>query len=71
MTEKPWHRRHAIILAGQLPEGKQDALLILEAATRLVTLPGFWDGEAARKPAPTVVRIGSISGGTLPLVPEL
>lgn len=45
--EEPWHRRHAIQLAGQLPERKEDALLILEATIRLVTLPGFWDGEAA------------------------
>jgi len=40
------------------PEGKEDALLILDAAKRLVTLPGFWDGDPARKPA-AVVRIGS------------
>jgi hypothetical protein len=55
--EEPWHRRHAIVLAGQLPESKEDALLVLQAATRLVTLPGFWDGEPEKKPA-TVVRIG-------------
>jgi hypothetical protein len=44
MKEKPWHRRHAIELGAQLPAGKEDALLILQAATRIVTLPGFWDG---------------------------
>ena len=58
MKEQNWHRRHAIILAGQLPEGKEDALLILEAATRLVTLPGFWDGGPEQKPAAAIVRIG-------------
>ena len=57
MKELPWHRRHAIVLAGQLPEGKDDALLVLDAARRLVTLLGFWDGEPERKPA-TVVTIG-------------
>ena len=56
MKEQNWHRRHAIVLAGQLPEGKDDALLVLEAAKRLVTLPGFWDGEPEKKPA-AVVRI--------------
>ena len=50
-------RRHAIILAGQLPEDKEGALLVLDAARRLVTLPGFWDGEPTREPA-RVVRIG-------------
>lgn len=57
MKEQPWHRRHAIMLASQLPEGKDDALFVLDAARRLVTLPGFWDGEPERKPA-TIVRIG-------------
>jgi hypothetical protein len=55
--QQPWHRRHAIILASQLPEGKEDALLVREATIRLVTLPGFWDGEEA-KPTATIVRIG-------------
>jgi hypothetical protein len=41
----------------QLPEGKDDALAILDAARRLGMLPGFWDGEPEKKPA-TVVRIG-------------
>jgi hypothetical protein len=45
---KPWHRRHAIQLAAQLPECKEDALFILDAAMRLVMLPGFWDGEPTR-----------------------
>ena len=59
MKEQAWHRRHAIILAGQLPEGKDDALLVLEAAMRLVTLPGFWDGvDPEQKPTATIVRIG-------------
>ncbi|MFG3593303.1 hypothetical protein [Bradyrhizobium sp. RDI18] len=57
MKEQPWHRRHAIQLAGELPESRGDALAILDAVRRLVTLPGFWDGEPEKKPA-TVVRIG-------------
>lgn len=59
MKELPWHRRHAIMLAGQLPEGKEDALLILQAIKRLVELPGFWEGvEPEKKPTATIVRIG-------------
>jgi hypothetical protein len=49
MKEKPWHRRHAIQLAAQLPEGREDALAILDAARRLVTLPGL--RSRAPKPA--------------------
>jgi hypothetical protein len=59
--EEAWHRRHAIQLAGQLPESKEDALAILDAVRRLVTLPGFWDGEPIRKPA-GIVRIRAKEG---------
>jgi len=31
-----WHRRAAVILAGQLPEDPNEALLVLEAAKELV-----------------------------------
>ena len=37
-----------------------DALMFLEATKRLVMLPGFWDGDPARKPA-TVVRIAALN----------
>jgi hypothetical protein len=59
MKEQNWHRRHAIQLGAQLPEGKEDALMVIQALTRLVTLPGFWDGaEAETKSSATIVRIG-------------
>jgi hypothetical protein len=45
--------RHAIQLAGQLSEEREDALLVLQAMTRLVMLPGFWGGEPEKKPAAT------------------
>jgi hypothetical protein len=52
-----WHKRHAMILAGQLPENTEDALAVLRLATQLVT--SFLAGpEPAKKPTPTVVRIG-------------
>lgn len=31
-----WHRRHAIMLAGQLPENQADAELVLQAVHELV-----------------------------------
>jgi hypothetical protein len=31
-----WHRRHALTLAGQLPENVEDALLVLQATKELV-----------------------------------
>ena len=32
-----WHRRQAMVLAGQLPENTEDALLILQAVHELVS----------------------------------
>lgn len=37
MKENSWHRRHAIQLASQLPEGTEDAMIILRLMTQLVT----------------------------------
>ncbi len=31
-----WHRRHAIMMAGQLPENLADARLVMEAITELL-----------------------------------
>lgn len=31
-----WHRRHALMLASQLPEGAEDARMVLEALEELV-----------------------------------
>ena len=59
MKEKPWHRRHALMIASQLPEDHNDALAVLCAAIDLVQ--GFLaETEPAekQKPAMTVVRIG-------------
>ncbi len=58
ITEKAWHRRYAIQLIAQLPEEKEDALGVLQAAVRIVELPGFWTSEATAKPTLTVVTIG-------------
>jgi hypothetical protein len=61
MKKNQEHRRHAIQLAGSLPQGKEDALLVLQAMTRLVMLPGFWSGEIEEKPALTLVKTGPAS----------
>lgn len=37
MREENWHRRHAVMLASQLPEKTEDALAVLRLATQLVT----------------------------------
>jgi hypothetical protein len=36
MKTEQWHRRHAIMIASQLPENAADALLVLGAARELV-----------------------------------
>jgi hypothetical protein len=58
MTKKieSWHRRHAVIIASQLPDKEEDALAALEAARYLVT--GFLAEPNAEKPTPVVVMIG-------------
>lgn len=57
MKPENWHRRHAVMLASQLPEEAADALTVLRLATELVT--GFLTGpEPTQKPAPVVVLIG-------------
>lgn len=45
-----WHRRQAIILAGQLPDNTADALLVLQAAKELVDtfLAGHPEKDATR-----------------------
>ena len=35
--EASWHRRQAVMLASQLPEHPQDAVIILELVKRIVT----------------------------------
>lgn len=32
----PWHRRHAVMLAGQLPENYADAVMVVKAITELL-----------------------------------
>ena len=56
MKEDNWHRRHAVMLASQLPEGTEDALAILRLATELVT--GFLAAPSPVKSVLNVVWIG-------------
>jgi hypothetical protein len=45
-----WHRRHAIMIASQLPDKPEDALLVLQAAKELVEmfLMGAAEGDGPR-----------------------
>jgi hypothetical protein len=36
MKIQAWHRRHAIMIAGQLPDNPKDALLVLQATRELI-----------------------------------
>ncbi|XIA66852.1 hypothetical protein ACFIOY_13710 [Bradyrhizobium sp. TZ2] len=57
MKEENWHRRHAVMLASQLPEETEDALAVLRLATQLVT--GFLAGPSPmKKPASVAVLKG-------------
>ena len=42
-----WHRRHAIQIAAQLPEGPEDALMVLELTRQLIE--GFLMPQPARE----------------------
>ena len=57
MKVENWHRRHAVMLASQLPENPEDALAVLRLATELVT-DFLADPEPAQRPTATIVRIG-------------
>ncbi|QOZ17457.1 hypothetical protein XI02_22395 [Bradyrhizobium sp. CCBAU 21365] len=50
MKEQPWHRRHAVQLACQLPEDQEDALLIIRATERLIDFVA----EPRLRPAPPI-----------------
>jgi hypothetical protein len=49
--EEAWYRRHAIMLASQLPDRHEDGLIVLRLATRRVV-----DFLAESEPAPTPSR---------------
>jgi len=55
--EESWHRRQAVMLASQLPEETEDALLVLRLATQLVT-DFLTVDQPERKPAPVIALIG-------------
>ena len=59
--EEAWHRRHAIMLASQLPDSTEDGLIILRLATQIVTDFLMQSGEA-QKPTPVVTFVRG-SGG--------
>ena len=57
MKMERWHRRHALSLAGMLPEGQDDALAVLKCLDELVTIFLQVDApEPARAQIVTLVR---------------
>jgi hypothetical protein len=52
-NEEPWHRRHALTLASQLPENSADAMIVLEATMRLVR-EFISEPEPEKKTAPVI-----------------
>jgi hypothetical protein len=57
MKIEQWHRRQAVMLASQLPEGRDDTLAILECVMELVvTFLHVDTPEPAKAPVLTLVR---------------
>lgn len=55
-----WHKRHAITLAGQLPDGIDDALIVIEAMKELVEQFLMATPEAPEGRPPNVLQFGTI-----------
>ena len=51
----PWPRRHAMMLASQLPDGTADAVIILRLATELAE--GFLTGPDKSVPAKVLTSV--------------
>jgi hypothetical protein len=57
MKIEHWHRRHALTLAIQSPDGRDDALAVLECARELVTAFLQADTpELVKAPVVTLIR---------------
>jgi hypothetical protein len=46
-----WHRRQAIVLAGQLPDNTADALLVLQSLRELIDFMAGAPGETIQRAA--------------------
>jgi hypothetical protein len=53
----PWHRRHAVMLASQLPEAAADAVIVLRLTMELVE--GFLAGDD-KPPAAKVLTLARV-----------
>jgi hypothetical protein len=56
MKIEHWHRRHALMLASQLPDGQDDALAVLECVRELLTAFLVDAPEPAKAKIVTLVR---------------
>ena len=58
---EPWHRRHAVSLAAQLPDDMDDALLILTLTINLVA-DFLHPKEKQRESEGNVIQLASVQG---------
>jgi hypothetical protein len=57
MKIEQWHRRHAIMLASQLPDGQDDALAVLDCVREIIVTFVHVDmPEPEKAPVVTLVR---------------
>jgi hypothetical protein len=57
MKIEPWHRRQALCLASQLPDGPDDALAVVDCVREIVlTLLHVDTPEPAKAPVVTLIR---------------
>jgi hypothetical protein len=55
MKIEQWHRRHALMIASQLPDGRNDALAVLECVSELVAT--FLQSDTAVPAKATIVTL--------------
>jgi hypothetical protein len=66
MSTEVWHRRHAIQIAAALPETREDALLVLDLARRLVEeylCPAQREPDTLERERGVVVSLSSATSG--------
>jgi hypothetical protein len=66
MSTEAWHRRHAIQIAAALPETRDDALLVLDLARRLVDeylCPPQREADAVDRERGVVLSLSSATSG--------
>jgi hypothetical protein len=60
MKIETWHRRHALMLASQLTDGRDDALAVLDCVREFVAILQSDMLEPAKAPVVTLIRPRSV-----------